>query len=90
MKPTSIRVSLSEKINIGGYETIEPGFHIEATLEDGDDPVECRRELYALASTAVKDIAVELLKEAVSRRSAATKPDVDLIEYTKSLVRSLR
>ena len=80
MRPTQVRVVIRQKLNVGGFENIEPEVEICADLDSGDDPAVCLASLHKMAQSAwAKQALTEL--GWVAQRRASDKDKTKVHEY---------
>lgn len=88
MKPSKVRVVIRQKLNVGGFENIEPEVEICADLEDGDDPSKCSAELHKMIQAAWAKQALTELGWVAQRRALSS--DKNKIHEYRSMVTSTK
>lgn len=63
MNPRSISINISQKVNLGNYETKAISIGVSAELDESDDLAECKKELASKLN--------QLLSEEVNREKKA-------------------
>ena len=65
----SISINLSQKVNLGNYETKAISIGASAELDEADDLIECRRELSAkLNKLLEEEVSKEKNRRTVAKR----------------------
>ena len=85
MQINELRIRISEVINIGNYENINPQVELSATLELYDDPKVCFDELHKQAVKLWSSAVERELKWVRERRQADSIKLHQLKENTKGI-----
>lgn len=85
MKVKTIEVRVSEKLNVGNYETVDPSVTLTGEIEDGDDLETAYAELSSMAEDLWFKQARTRVRSVISRR---VKPED--VEELKDLYRTLK
>jgi len=91
MKIVVIEREIAHKLNVAKYESIAPTLRMRAELEEGDDPVEARRELSKVMSAEWNKIALEELRMVRKRRGDSPVENdslTDLMSHFKGQLNS--